>query len=173
MTYLISHIPKTAGTSLKTLVINLNPDTTLIYGGELSLGCPDLEFSMRFRDSTKPKLIMGHFSYGAHRLLAIEPKYITILREPISRVISLYYFLKTQPNHPLAAYFNEGISINEFVSLEITEMTNNHMCRIIAGIAPEAGMNINDEWLLDLAIHNIKQHYVSIPSPNGKANSIK
>jgi hypothetical protein len=148
--------------SLLTLVKKYNPDTIYFYDGELALGNPNLEASMRFRDSTKPKLIMGHYSYGAHRLLAIKPKYITVLREPISRVISLYYYLKTRHDSPLAPHFNAGLSIDEFISSEITEMTNNHMCRMIAGIPPEAGLNINEEWLLDLAIHNIKRHYVLI-----------
>ncbi len=162
MTYLISHIPKTAGTSLCKLVSKFNPDTTFIYSGELALGNPNLNFSMQFRESIKPKLIMGHFSYGVHRLLDIEPKYITVLREPISRVVSLYYYLKNQPDSHLAPYFKMGISIDDFILSEITEMTNNHMCRVIAGIPPEAGMNINDGWLLGLAIHNIDHHYVLI-----------
>lgn len=41
-------------------------------------------------------------------------------------------------------------------------MTNNHACRVIAGIAPDAGMLINERWLLDLALHNLQRHYLLV-----------
>ena len=52
-----------------------------------------------------------------------------------------------------------GLTLKDFVESAKTEMTNNHMCRMIAGEAPDSGRIINDDWLLDLAIHNLRQHY--------------
>ena len=162
MTFLISHIPKTAGTSLKSLVSKHNPDSVLIYGNELSIGNPNIEFISKFRAKASPSLVMGHFSYGAHRLLGTQPKYITMLRDPIERVISLYYFLKNVENIPFNTIFNQNISLENFASKEDSEQVNNHMCRIISGVPPEMGMNLNEKWLLNLAIHNLHTHFVLI-----------
>jgi Sulfotransferase family len=162
MSVLISHIPKTAGSSLKRLVDHFNPDTTFVYGAELALGNPNVDFVTRFRNAPKPAIVMGHFSYSVHRLLGIPPAYVTVLREPIARVVSLYRHERSSPESPFAAHFKAGISLKEFVSKEITEMTNNHMCRMVAGIPPEAGLLINEQWLLELAMHNLKRHFVLV-----------
>ena len=54
------------------------------------------------------------------------------------------------------------MTLSEFVSRELSEITNNHMCRMIAGVHPDAGFSINGQWLLDLALHNLKRHYVLV-----------
>ena len=47
------------------------------------------------------KWIQGHFQYGLHESIRQPVKYITILRHPVDRVISYYYFLRGNPRHPL------------------------------------------------------------------------
>jgi hypothetical protein len=162
MTLLVSHIPKTAGTSLKLLVQRFHPEAAFAYRGELTLGDPDIEFLRRFRQATRPPVMMGHFSYGVHRLLDVAPVYATLLREPIARVVSVYRYQRTLPNSRFAALFGAGMSLRTFVSAGITERTNNHMCRVLAGIPPEAGLVIGERWLLDLALHNLRRHFVVI-----------
>jgi|SRR5581483_9393592 len=156
---LFSHIPKTAGTSLKNLLLCSVPDTLLVYGGELALGAPDIAFIQRFRERPRPPLVMGHFSYGVHRLLGILPRYVSVLRHPIDRVVSLYRHQRRVPDSPFKEQMEAGMSLRDFVASGITETTNNHMCRIVAGIPPEAGMVINKDWLYDLAVHNLELHY--------------
>lgn len=159
MTILISHIPKTAGTSLRTMVSILSPDAVWAYSRELSLGNPNFDYIDKFRKNSPPSVLMGHFSYGVHRLLNLQPKYVTVLRNPIDRITSLFYYQKSLTNSDFRDYFVRGLCLHEFVSGGITEMTNNHACRMIAGIPPDSGMIINQRWLLDLAIHNLHRHY--------------
>lgn len=162
VTLLISHIPKTAGTSLRELVRAHHPDALFVYEGQLTLGTRNLEFMLEFSKNTPPSVVMGHYGYGAHRLLAVEPRYVTILREPIARVVSLYHHQKALPDSRFATEFAAGLTLHDFVASNITEMTNNHMCRVIAGIPPDAGMLLNDRWLLDLALHNLRRHYLLV-----------
>lgn len=162
MTLLISHIPKTAGTSLRKIVSSLNPDTVWAYNRELSLLNPNFEFINTFKRSPTPSVLMGHFSYGVHRFLNITPKYATVLRNPIDRIISLYYYQTSLADSDFFKHFQNGLSLYDFVSQGLTEMTNNHACRIIAGIPPDAGMLINQRWILDLAVHNIRRHYALV-----------
>jgi hypothetical protein len=156
---LISVVPKTAGRTLQSLVARFHPDTTLIYKGELALGSPNIRFLDRFRSAPWPPVVMGHFSYGAHRLLGVPPRYATILRHPVGRIVSLYRSLKGASDFPGTERLRAGMSLGEYVASGITEQTNNHMCRMVAGIPPDAGMIIKASWLLDLAIYNLERHY--------------
>lgn len=159
---LISHIPKTAGTSLKRLVEKYHPDTVFAYKQELALGSPDIEFIRKFRERPKPRIVMGHFSFGVHRLLGVEPNYTSIFREPIQRVVSLYRYQITLTESPFARELESGMTLSEFVTSGITPMTNNHMCRMVSGVAPEDGIILKDKWLLEYALHNLEHYYHDI-----------
>jgi hypothetical protein len=153
---LVTHIPKTAGTSLKSLLTAHCQEVLLIYGGELSLQSPNIEFARDFRSIKLPTVVMGHFSYGVHRLLGVPPRYAAVFRDPIERVVSLY---RHQRRSTHTQQIDPHVSLADFVSSSRTEMTNNHMCRMVAGIPPESGMVIKSQWLLELAIHNLERHY--------------
>jgi hypothetical protein len=170
MTLLVSHIPKTGGTSVKSLVDRFHPDAVFAYLRELAPGSPNIEFVRKLRVLGVAPVIMGHFPYGTHHLLGVAPIYATVLREPVSRVASLYRYQRSRaergnaPPHDLfqaklGKILRSGISLRAFVAAGMTEETNNHMCRLIAGISPDAGLVINDRWLLELALHNLRRHY--------------
>lgn len=147
--------------SLSNLVRALSPDATLVYNGQLRLGNPNLDFIRDFRATPKPSVVMGHFPFGVHRLLAVPPRYATVLRDPLKRIVSLYRHQQRLEDSQFAQMLRNGATLRDFVASGVTEMTNNHMCRMIAGIAPETG-RINEEWLLGLAFHNLKHHYVAV-----------
>lgn len=156
---LVCHVPKTAGTALKELVRQHAPDTCFAYDRQLSLVDPDLDFITGFRRCPPPSVVMGHFSFGAHRFLRVPPRYAIVLREPVARVVSLYRYQRSLPDSPFAGHFNGDASLRGFVGSGITEMTNNHMCRIVAGVAPDVGKVIEGSWLLDCALHNLERFF--------------
>jgi hypothetical protein len=162
MTLLLSHIPKTAGTSLRRLVARHTPEAMFVYGPQLSLGTPDIAFAARFRLRAPPPIVMGHFSFGVHRLLGLPPLYATVLREPVARVISLHTFWKSLSVADRPAFFSDDLTLEILATEPVTEHANNHMCRIIAGIPPESGLSIDDDWLLELALHNLERHYALV-----------
>ena len=162
VTLLILHIPKTGGISLRKLVASFHSDVKFVYNGQLRLTNPDLDYIKNFREAPKPQVVMGHFGYGVHRLLGIAPAYATVLREPVARVVSYYRMEKYSSESIFRDYLDTGMSLAEFVGEQITDITNNYMCRVIAGVPAEAGMVINERWLLDLAIHNLRRHYALV-----------
>ena len=156
---LLCHVPKTAGTALRHLVQAVAPDACFAYERQLSLVEPDLDFIARFRTSPSPPVVMGHFSFGVHRFLGVPPRYAIVLREPVSRVVSLYRYQLSLADSPFAAHFRRDRSLAGFVGSGVTEMTNNHMCRMVAGIAPDVGKVIQGSWLLDCALHNLERFF--------------
>jgi hypothetical protein len=93
------HIPKTAGSSIRTLLKqNYAADETVGFSGDPQqmrwyAGRP-VEFKQRYR------LVHGHVSYGVHRGVS-SYRYFTLFRDPIDRHFSDYFFLKRYENHPL------------------------------------------------------------------------
>ena len=109
------HIPKTAGTTLvSSLMWNYPVRSSLrlnLLGQPLSqLDSIPLE---RRRDL---RLLYGHLPYGVHEHIPRRCSYVTIVREPVERVISAYkYVLKTPHHRDHNRVIKEGMSLEGFV----------------------------------------------------------
>ena len=105
---LFVHIPKNAGTTLASIIEYQYIDTYLYS----MLWCDDLPAEEKERII----LIKGHFHFGIHETLP-HPKYsyFIILRDPIDRVLSHYYYIKNTIQHQLHEEIS-NIDLLEFVS---------------------------------------------------------
>jgi len=62
------------------------------------------------------QLLHGHFAYGIHRFVPRPCRYVTLLREPIPRVISAYKHALRRPQHELHdRLIEEKVDLEEFV----------------------------------------------------------
>jgi len=92
------HIPKTGGTTLNKIFKRSYTENE-IYD-HVPLEAMSKHFSQLKEDDKKGiKAISGHHFYGIHDLFSKPYTYFTMMRNPIERVISLYYFLKTYPGY--------------------------------------------------------------------------
>lgn len=98
------HIPKTAGTALKIALAESLNETAPVYGLDHSLfgifrdfdSMAPAERAEIFADGAalprEAKLILGHFSYRTLRQARPNGQIISVLREPISRLLSHWLF---------------------------------------------------------------------------------
>ena len=92
------HIPKTGGTTLNEIF--KRPYTENEIYDHVPLEAMSKHFSqLKEEDKKRIKAISGHHFYGIHDLFSRPYTYFTMMRNPIDRVISLYYFLKTYPGY--------------------------------------------------------------------------
>jgi Galactose-3-O-sulfotransferase len=89
------HIPKTAGTTLNFAVF------PQLFDAEDT--CPAYAYPQLMRipppDLARYRLFRGHFYYYLHRLLPEMPLYMTFLRDPVDRALSLYEYVLRSPQH--------------------------------------------------------------------------
>lgn len=105
------HIPKTAGTSLNSY-LDRQFEVEEVCPVHL---LPDL-FDIPLSDLQKYKLFRGHFWYGLNSYLKKELTYITMLRDPVQRVISWYAHAKRDPGAERhSRIVNENWSLLDFV----------------------------------------------------------
>jgi hypothetical protein len=79
----------------------------------------------------RTRMFKGHMLFGLHAILPQPSTYITVLREPVDRVISAFYFMRSYKLHPLYWKFRfENWSLEDFVTRSPRE---NVQCKIIAG----------------------------------------
>jgi hypothetical protein len=123
------HIPKTAGTTLyPSLQWNYPPHQTLhidIPKNELHrMDAVPLEYR------TDLRLLHGHFAYGIHEYIPKPCRYVTVLREPVARVISAYkHILKRTTHEYHERVLRDRIDLEQFIERFWLEEKRNRQIR--------------------------------------------
>lgn len=167
-TVIYIHIPKAAGTTLSQVVARqYNPQEIFYINIELS---PSEKRSIHaFRalpDRVKANFhyIWGHIPFGLHMWLAQSATYITMLRNPLDRVVSYYYHALHHPRHHLhPEVVQKNMSLEDFVHRTVDINENNLQTRWVSGYANFDSLMPPHEVLpanaLDLAKENLKNFF--------------
>jgi len=134
-TLMIMHIPKAAGTTLRWIMDRqyLQPQIFKVRGDIRG----DQEKLRKIGNAKKLRFraVFGHYCYGLHTALAPSQSYayVTMLRDPVARVVSLYSYTRTEsPAHYLAKAARE-MDLHTFVTSGVTRHTENGMVRQLSG----------------------------------------
>lgn len=115
------HVPKTAGSSLRT-VLSREYGARRIFYHDLPAEDPrpfsDIGAELRHRMSGATiRLVTGHQIFGIHQALCVPCQYFTLLRDPIERALSEYFYAFTYPHHRLKQEITSGaLSPLEFLT---------------------------------------------------------
>lgn len=91
--------------------------------------------SLPDEEKRRIRCLRGHMWFGLHKYLPQLASYITILRDPIDRVISHYHFVKRAPTHRLhEEVISRKLKLGEYVSCGISPELSNGQVRLISGI---------------------------------------
>lgn len=152
------HIPKTAGTSLRKVVERFYDKDEIYAIYE--------EHIKEFKDvpddkKNKIKVFYGHVSFGLHKYIPQPTSYVTILRDPVERVISLYSYVSKLKDHPYYKQFDfDKMTIAEFVQSGITLEADNEQTRLVSGIDCEFGKCTSE--MLETAKENLRKHFAVV-----------
>ena len=136
---IFDHIPKCAGSALGAFLKLHYPDRKVFT----TKGSGPLESVEQFRQLPEAKrhsfeLLKGHFT--GHLIDCAHPDclVVTVLREPVDRIVSHYYFAKEKPTHYLHEQIHsDNLSLKDYVESGISHELQNHYTLHFSGFSVE------------------------------------
>jgi len=156
------HIPKAAGSTLLSIIErNYEFEEMLVnYNNDFRDPHKFLDdYGKSLSKNHKIKILCGHFGFGLHRSIDPQSRYLSMLRNPVSRVYSLYKHLRRNPRSIVKNL--DQISIDQFLDQGLFIDADNGQVRRLCGIE-----NVNyripfggcSNEMLDLAKDNLKSY---------------
>jgi hypothetical protein len=163
------HLPRTAGTTLRYIIERQYDSSGIVNLYESEFG--EEVAAIPSRQLDRCYVIMGHFYFGLHTLLPKPSTYITLLRDPVERVISHYYYAGQAPAH----YFHDAarkLSLKEFVEYcsrcsnesgaSLGYCSDNDQTRQLAGRCGVPSCGRSSEELLSIAKKNLGECFAVV-----------
>jgi Sulfotransferase family len=150
------HIPKTAGTTLNRIIEwQYNPLSIFTLDPYRFRATAERFKTLSEERRRRLRVVRGHLYYGLHEFLPQGATYITMLREPVARFLSSYYFILRRPLHPLHRKLKkEQLGVEDY--LRLIPHRHNFQCRLIAGVENGA---TGDERLLEMAKEHLTESF--------------
>jgi hypothetical protein len=168
------HIPKCGGTTLTSILTEAVPeDRRFSVDGRNIAGSRKELAGLSETERERIELLLGHLCYGWHELLAPRrARYFTIVREPVSRVVSHFDFVRSHENHYLhSAVVSGKMTVADYVESGITTEVNDGQVRQISGVEDIAqapygpsvvGYGEDHSALLEEAWTNIERDFLLV-----------
>lgn len=125
------------------------------------------------------KVITGHFFFGLHSISNRPFTYTTVIRHPLSRLVSYYnYVMDGTDEYFMKRFFiKNNMTFRDFVRLgddlriddtpkEYSYIVDNGQCRLISGLPVSIEAQMSDTEY-NTVMHNLETHF-SLVAPIGK-----
>lgn len=156
---LFLHIPKSAGSTLHSL-LGLNYPRKRIYLTRRMWQGNQQFFELSEAQRHNIRVLTGHMPFGLHQYLGPGSfEYFTILRNPVDRMVSLYYHIRRINSH----FFHEELNAKNYTIPEVMESgiltaADNCQVRMLANRLdlPYGAVN---ETHLEEALDNLEKYF--------------
>lgn len=166
-TLVFLHIPKAAGTTLHRIIERQFPHNTIfsIDGANVQKSIDEFK-NLREEQRRKIRCLKGHMPFGLHHHLPRPATYITLLRDPVDRIISHYYYVLRNPSHYLYnKVTSKNMNLSDYVSSGISAELTNGQTRLLSG-AEKVDLVIGSEpgsaGILEIAKENLQNYFVAV-----------
>ncbi|MGL5835462.1 MAG: sulfotransferase family 2 domain-containing protein [Waterburya sp.] len=164
---IFTHIPKTAGTSLRHIIQSQFQPQQVFEFYHLKTQPPKVRKGIeKYNQLTEAqkkaiKFISGHVGFGLHEFLPRPCSYITVLRDPVERVVSYYYHLLQKQNNLV-----KHKTLPEFI--QTYGGVHNSMSCYLSGLTlksqlQDSSIDLNSQQFshetLKIAKANLQQHF--------------
>lgn len=152
------HVFKAGGTSLRKVVRQQFPRSKCqVFQGSFAESNAWRQLPQEERDECE--VFLGHQHYGQHEYLTRPATYLTVLREPVDRVLSYYYFVRRHKQHYSYRFgFTEDTTIAELYGMGRFIELDNIQTRLL-NPQPEHQYPFGtvDEAMFEIALENLRR----------------
>lgn len=143
------HNLKTGGTTLRQIISRHYEPSTLRTTDRVTE-------VKRLVEQPNVRALQGHLPFGVHQFVPGPATYATLLRDPVERMLSLYYFFLERERHNRHKEAR-SLGLREFVTGGRMLETDNGQTRRLSGMDPEFGQCSRE--MLDLAKANLERAF--------------
>ncbi len=162
-TVLFLHIPKAGGRSLyKALERNYAANDTYCIGVNTASAMQKF-INLPLQHRARIRLVRGHMPFGLHDHIPRNAVYITLLRDPVERVISHYYYVKRTPEHYLHSDITEhDTGLHDYITSSGCPELDNGQTRLLAGVDDNIPFGELDDTILEKAQNNLHASFAAV-----------
>jgi hypothetical protein len=162
-TLIFLHIPKTAGTTIHQIIDRHYSIDQIFWVNATQVNESIHEFKNLQEEKRRNfKLIKGHMGFGLHKFVPQPCTYFTLLRDPVKRIISHYYYVLRNPNHYLHQIVTQKqMDLKAFVSSGISLELDNGQTRLIAASNGNEDESIEFGYATPELLETAKQHLIN------------
>lgn len=144
---LFVHLPKTAGTTMRQILYSQHPkENAILHVHRI----PPAELAAKLENlPPEVQVITGHFDFDVRQHLRQPHRVFTLLRDPVERLLSLYFYIGREKAHRWHQRFLSG----ELTLLQCAREEQNLQTRLLAGRNGTEGLSGRE--LLERAKHNL------------------
>jgi glycosyltransferase involved in cell wall biosynthesis len=154
------HITKTAGTTLRgVLKGQYGSNAIFTVDGEAPRQSLDEFASLEPARRDALRAFVGHMTFGLHEALPQPTMYVTLLRDPLERIVSHYYYVLRTPESRLYDLIASGrVGLREYA--ERFPYAHNGQTRVLGGTLFSRQPEPPNEETLAAAKRNLSNHFL-------------
>lgn len=165
-TVIFLHIPKTAGTTIRDITRRqYSPKAIFSPKSSFTASIRKEQASLDIPRAEKLKLIQGHFGFGIHEHLAQHCTYFTLLRDPIERCISSYFYMRRTASHRHYKTINSRYqTLEKYIKSGFIKKhsLDNLQVRFLSGLRGEINQDALSREALEYAKFNLVNNFLVV-----------